>query len=51
MKRSELYEDLNDIITSYQYHGDVDTEDKIDASDLYRMLTKIHANWNSIAAD
>lgn len=52
MNRSELYEDLSDIIASYQYHGAVDVDDNtVDASDLYRMLAKIHANWTSIVAD
>ena len=52
MNRSELYEDLSDIIASYQCHGDVETnEHNLDASDLYCMLTKIHANWHSIVTD
>ena len=52
MNRSELYEDLSDIIASYQYHGDIETTDHaVDASDLYCMLAKIHANWHSIVTD
>lgn len=52
MNRSELYEDLSDIIASYQYHGDVEADEHtLNASDLYCMLAKIHANWHSIVTD
>lgn len=52
MDRSELYEDLSEIIVSYQYQGALDTNGaNLDASDLFRMLTRIHANWSSIVTE
>lgn len=52
MNKADLYEDLSDIIASYQYHGAIESEDEnINASDLYKILAKIYANWNSIVAD
>lgn len=52
MNKSKLYDDLAEIISSYQSHNQVDTdENSLDASDLYRMLTQIYANWNSLSAE
>ncbi|GEM_PF-4272918 len=49
MNRTELYDDLIGLLAQYEYPGEVDAKENfVDASDLYRMLNKIHTHWNII---
>lgn len=52
MNKTELYDDLSEVLAQYEYIGEVDTKENfVDASDLYRMLSRIYSSWETITTN